>query len=115
MWSNLLELLLSPTGATFIAGILLFIYKTIFKVHVPVVADLLQKYHGSVASIIKRVEKEIPDNTENKSIRRLDLALKYLTEVYSAGEGKQPNEAMIVVLKELINRVHVELEHSELL
>ena len=97
----LLAALQSPMAITVVAFVLSFVIGKIFtaKPKWKVYAD---KYRPLIVSAIKKAEKEIPDDTENKSLARLDTALKYVIAV----EAKLDAES----LKEAITTVHAEIE-----
>lgn len=62
----------------------------------------VDQYEPLILSVIKRVEKEIPDNTPNAGAARLDLALKYILRVH--GNLSQD------VLREAITVIHSKAE-----
>jgi hypothetical protein len=70
------------------------------------------KYEGTIISAIRFAEKAVPDNAENKSLNRLDKALKYVLAVYEEKEGKSPSKAVKAELLEGIQLVHNDLETS---
>lgn len=73
---------------------------------------LWKTYEGSVIAGIKWAEKAIPDDTENKSLARLDTALKYVIVIVESATGKTVTEAQKQQLAEGIKIKHAELEAS---
>ncbi len=66
-----------------------------------------KKYEGSIISAIKAAEKAIPDNSANKSVARLDFALKYVLKVHNMAN---PSTALVSDLTNAIQVKHAELE-----
>ena len=95
----------SPVGYMAAAGILLWLLNRLYA-EKPAWAA----YEGTIISGIKFAEKEIPDGTENSGLERLDLALKYVLNVYEALRGKRASGATEADLKEGIQIVHNRLE-----
>ena len=72
-----------------------------------------KKYEGWAISAVKAAEKAIPDDTQNKGLRRFDKAMRLFLEKYTAATGVTPNEADLVGIENLINIVHERLEKEE--
>ena len=71
-----------------------------------------QKYEGAVISGVKFAEKEIPDDTPNKGLARLDAALRYAIGVYEQAKGRAATRQELADFKNGIQLVHAELEAS---
>lgn len=70
-----------------------------------------RKYEGSIIAGIRFAEKSIDDSTENKSLAKLDAALKYVIKAYEdANSGKSPSETLINAFKEGIQIKHDQME-----
>ncbi len=69
-----------------------------------------QKYEGTIISAIKLAEKEIPDDVSNKSLSKLDSALRYVLRVYTEANNKRPTQDVIDNIREGIQIKHAELE-----
>ena len=74
-WTAILEAvwhaLNSPAGITAVAGLILWALNRLYAKK-----PEWKKYEGTIISAIKFSEKDIPDGTENKSLMRLDHALR---------------------------------------
>lgn len=69
-----------------------------------------EKYTGAVIEAIKAAEKVIPDDTENKSIQRLDAALKYAVKVIEDAENRKLGDREVDDLADGIKQIHADLE-----
>ncbi len=69
-----------------------------------------RQYEGTIISAIKFAEKEIPDDVTNKSLSRLDAALRYVLQIYTEVANKRPTQDVIDDIKEGIQIKHAELE-----
>jgi len=69
-------------------------------------------YEGTIIAAVKYAEKAIPDGTENKALKRMDKALKYVLKVYSEVEGKRASPKVKAQLREGISIVHAQLEST---
>ena len=70
-----------------------------------------EAYEGTIISAIKYAETAIPDDAQNKALKRLDEALRYALKVYAeTHKGKQPPEALANDIREGIQIVHDRLE-----
>jgi soluble cytochrome b562 len=73
--------------------------------------EVWKKYEGSIIAGIRFAEKSIDDSSENKSLAKLDAALKYVIKAYeSANKGKSPSETLINAFKEGIQIKHDQME-----
>lgn len=70
----------TPAGVAFVASILVTILGKIFTAK-PAWKKLVTKYGPSLMAAVKYAEKSIPDNTESKGLRRLDVALCYVIDL----------------------------------
>ncbi len=72
-----------------------------------------RKYEGSIITAIRLAEKQIPDDTPNAGLARLDAALDFVLKAYAqANNGKYPNDKLLHELKEGIQIKHNELAIS---
>ena len=69
-----------------------------------------QAFEGTIIAAVKWAEREIPDDTPNKSLVRLNAALNYVVKVYEAARGKAADDKLQADLKEGIQIVHAQLE-----
>jgi hypothetical protein len=69
-----------------------------------------QAYEGSIIAAVKCAEKEIPDDTPNKAMARLNAAMQYVLRVYEEVNHRRPNEAETADLREGVQIMHAELE-----
>jgi len=106
----LIEFLNSPLGITVIASLVVMALNYIYGKK-----PLWSKYEGPIISAIKFAEKKIPDNADNRSLRRLDYALRYVLKVYKEASGKEANKKVTNDLKAGIQIVHNELEENGIL
>jgi len=95
----------SPAGITFMAGALLWALNKLYAKK-----PGWQKFEGAIISAVKFAEKEIPDDTPNKGMARLDAALKYVLAVYEKVEGKKASKTVEDEITDGISIVHNRLE-----
>jgi hypothetical protein len=70
-----------------------------------------KQYEGSIITGIKVAEKEIPDDTPNAGLAKLDAALRFVLNAYAeANNGKQPSAALVEQIKQGIQIKHDELD-----
>jgi phosphoglycerate-specific signal transduction histidine kinase len=108
-WDAILEtlwtVLNSPAVITALAGLLLYgLNKLYLK------KSLWQQFEGTVVAAVKLAEKEIPNDVANKSLQRLDTALRYVLKVYEEARGRKATAAEVAQLKDGIQLKHAELE-----
>lgn len=111
-WTNTLEtlwaVLNSPAGITVMASALLWMLNKIYAAK-----PLWQQYEGALISAVKFAEKAIPDDTPNKSVARLDTALRYFLQVYESSQGRKATEKEISDLTNGLQIVHAKLEAGD--
>jgi hypothetical protein len=95
----------SPAGITVLAGGLLWGLNAIYAK-----APGWKKYEGTIIQAVRLAEKEIPDGTANKSLKRLDAALQLVLAVYESTTGKPATQKVADTLAEGIKIVHSRLE-----
>jgi hypothetical protein len=100
----------SPAGIALIASVAVFIMNAVYARK-----PEWKKYEGTIIAAIKRAEKAIPDDADNKSAARLDAALRYVIAVYAAREGREPTAAQEAALIEAIQIKHADIEGPEIL
>lgn len=96
MKEMLIGLLLSPElwGAALLTGGLL-VYRF-------VKGDTKQKIRGVIAiakQVFVAVEELIPDDTQNKTAKKIDAALEMFIKLYNETFGKDPNASLIDLAK----------------
>jgi len=94
----------SPMAITLIAGIVIMLLNKLYAKK-----PTWKKYEGTIISAVKYAEKAIADDTDNKSMRKLDAALNYVVDVYEEVEKKKASKKTIIELKEAIAVKHEEL------
>lgn len=99
----------SPAAISVFAGAVLWLLNKVYAAK-----PAWKQYEGAIISGIKFAEKNIPNNTENAGLKRLDCALQYVLQVYAETEGKAATPAVIAEIKDAIPQIHVELESDNL-
>ena len=72
-----------------------------------------KKYEGWAVTAVKAAEKAIPDDTQNKGLRRFDKAMRLFLEKYTAATGVTPNDTDLAGIENRSNSVHARLEKEE--
>jgi len=68
-------------------------------------------WEGSIITGIKLAEKEIPDDTPNAGLAKLDAALRFVLKAYAdANNGKQPSAKLVEEIKQGIQIKHSDLD-----
>mgnify|MGYP006287856121 FL=1 len=68
-------------------------------------------WEGSIITGIKLAEKEIPDDTPNAGLAKLDSALRFVLKAYAdANNGKQPPAKLVEEIKQGIQIKHSDLD-----
>ena len=110
-WQTTLEVLWqavnSPAGIAALAGLILWALNRLYAAK-----PLWQQYEGVIISAVKLAEKEIPDETPNKGLARLDAALKVVLAAYEQAKGKAATDAEKAALTNGISLVHADLENK---
>ena len=102
---TILNALNSPLGITAVAAVFVIALNYLYSKK-----PLWAKYEGSIISAIKMAEKVIPDDVDNKSVKKLDQAMRYVINVHRKARGQMPTPKEIAELKEGISIVHSKLE-----
>ena len=100
----------SPTGVTATASVALWVLNKLYAWR-----PAWQQYEGAIIKGVRWAEKEIPDDAENKYIRRADLALQYVLRAYERMNGGHANAWMREQLAQGVEVVHAELENAGVL
>jgi len=95
----------SPAAIAAIAGLMLWLLNRLYAAR-----PTWQAFEGSIIAAVKWAEKEIPDDTPNKALNRLNAALNYVVKVYEEARGKSADAKTKAELREGIQIVHAELE-----
>lgn len=100
----------SPAGITAMASGALWLLNKVYAKK-----PVYEKYVGTLITAIRKAEREIPDNTPNAGLARLDAALKYVLDVYERVEQRQADARIRAELAEGIQLMHNELEQEGIL
>jgi len=100
----------SPAVIAVLAAALLWLLNRLYAAR-----PAWQAFEGSIIAAVKLAEREIPDDTPNKALSRLDAALKYVLKVYEETRGQPADAKTKAELREGIQIVHAELEASGVL
>ena len=100
----------SPVGITAVASVALWALNKLYAWR-----PEWQAYEGAIIKGVRWAEKEIPDNAENKYVRRADLALQYALKAYERINGYRASDRMREQLAQGVEVVHVELQAAEAL
>jgi len=101
------KVLNSPAVIALLAGGLLWLLNKLYAAK-----PAWQAFEGTIIAAVKWAEKEIPDDTPNKALNRLNAALNYVVKVYEEARGKPADAQTKAELREGIQIVHAELEAS---
>ena len=72
-----------------------------------------KEWEGSIITGIKLAEKQIPDDTPNAGLAKLDAALRFALKAYAeANNGKQPSAKLVEQIKQGIQITHNDLDRS---
>ena len=70
-------------------------------------------WEGSIITGIKLAEKEIPDETPNAGLAKLDAALRFVLNAYAeANNGQAPSARTVEQIKQGIQITHSDLDRS---
>jgi len=70
-----------------------------------------KKYEGSIITGIRLAEKQIPDDTPNAGLAKLDAAMRFVLDAYAqANHGRQPPADLVEQIKQGIQIKHLELD-----
>ena len=97
----------SPAVIALMAGGLLWLLNRLYAAK-----PAWQAFEGTIIAAVKWAEKEIPDDTPNKAMSRLDAALNYVLKVYEEARGTPADTQTKLELREGIQIIHAELEAS---
>jgi hypothetical protein len=93
----------SPAGVTAMVSLLIFALNKIYSAK-----PVWRQYEGLFTQAVKMAEKAVPDDSKNKSVRRLDAALKYVNKVLAEYKIKTSDTDVI----NGIEIIHAEQEQS---
>jgi hypothetical protein len=106
-WQVTWEALNSPAVIALLAGGLLWLLNRLYAAR-----PAWQPFEGTIISAVKWAEKQIPDDTPNKALNRLNAAMSYVLKVYEEARGKPADPKTRDELREGVQIVHAELEAS---
>ena len=107
IWQVIWNVLNSPAVIAVLAGGMLWLLNRLYAAK-----PAWQAFEGTIIAAVKWAEKEIPDDTPNKALNRLNAALNYVTKVYEQARGTPAESKVQTELREGIQIVHAELEAS---
>ncbi len=100
----------SPVGVSLVASIALWAINRLYAAK-----PAWQQYEGALIKAVQWAEREIPDDAENKHMRRADAALQYVLKAYERLNGKRADARMAEQLAQGIEVVHADLETAGIL
>ena len=101
------EVLNSPAVIAALAALVLYALNRLYARE-----PLWQRYEGVIVKAIRFAERQIPDSTPNKSLARLDAALKYVLAVFEEVEQRRARSYEVRELREGIQIQHARLEQT---
>ena len=105
IWQVTWDVLNSPAVIAGVAALVLWALNRVYAKK-----PAWQAFEGTIIAAVKWAEKEIPDDTPNKSLSRLNAAMQYVVKVYEEVNGKRPTAKVEADLREGIQIIHAELE-----
>ena len=70
-----------------------------------------KEWEGSIITGIKLAEKNIPDDTPNAGLAKLDAALRFVLKAYAeANNGKQPSAKIVEQIRQGIQIKHEDMD-----
>ena len=100
----------SPVGVSVVASIALWLINKVYAAR-----PEWQQYEGALIKGVQWAEREIPDDADNKHLRRADLALQYALRAYERLNGKRASQRMTEQLAMGVECVHADLEATGVL
>ncbi len=85
LWTAILAALPFIIGGGAVVGIMWYVTKHPDSKYL--------KYYPLVVAAVKYVEKTIPNDTENKTLAKIDAFAEEFTRTYEENIGKEPSEA----------------------
>lgn len=104
------EFLNSPVGISLVAAVSLWAINKLYTAK-----PAWEKFEGAIIRAVQWAEREIPDNAENKHVRRADAALKYVLDTYETMTRKKAGVRMREELAQGIEIIHAEMETTGVL
>ena len=74
---------------------------------------LWRQFEGTIISAVKWAEKTIPDDTANRGLARLDVAMNFVIKVFEGVNERRPDAPELAEIKEAIQVTHASLESTE--
>ena len=103
--AGLWALVNSPVGVSAVATFALWLVNKLYAAK-----PEWQAYEGALIQAVRWAEKEIPDESENKYLKRADTALRYALDAYERMNGQRANARMREQLAQGLEVVHSDLE-----
>ena len=100
----------SSIGVTAIASVALWAINKLYTAK-----PEWQAYEGAIIKAIQIAEREIPDEMDNKHIKRADLALQTVLKTYERMNGQRASVRTQEQLAQGIEIVHTDLESAGVL
>jgi len=95
----------SPVAITAVAAVVLWLLNKLYAAK-----PGWKSFEGAIISGVKLAEKQIPDDTPNKGLARLDAALRYVLKVHQEVTDRAAKPSEVANLREGIQIKHAELE-----
>ncbi len=95
----------SPVGIAIVGSLVAWLLARLYTTK-----PTWKTYEGYIVEAVKFAEKSIPDDVENKGLRRADEALKYISGIFSQINSRPPTAKEAKSLEQGINLVHERLE-----
>lgn len=95
----------TPLGLLIVASLTVLVLNRLY-----LKKPIWKKYVGTLIAGVKWAEKQIPDDTENKSAAKLDAALQYVLRVHEATARRAATTKEIGEFTEGVQIIHADLE-----
>ena len=93
-------------GYAAMVGFFIFLFSKFNPLH-----DAWKKYEGSIITGIKLAERQVPDDTPNAGLAKLDAALRFVMKAYAeANGGKTAPKKLVQEIKQGIQIKHDDLD-----
>jgi len=105
MWESVWTFVNSPAAIVAFAGVCLWLLNRLYSKK-----PLWQQFEGTIIEAVRFAEKAVPDDAENKAVRRLDQALQYVLKIYEGMKSRPATDVEVDEIKEGIRLIHNELD-----
>ena len=94
----------SPVGVALVSGVVLTVLGHLFKSR-PAWEELYDTYRADLFSAVRFAEENIPDDTPNKALARLDAALRFISTLETPLARKKEKD-----VRKALTRAHDEMK-----